>query len=134
MFFYLTLALDGLHGLHSREGTSEGRRKGAAAVTVSCAAHLFGLDSPRSDGLPELDLVGEGHVHLVKQGAEFVVTGFEDGNSCDIVLYNRGRVLVERGFHALDLNHKVGEGDRARKAASEEGETGGNREKQGGGT
>ena len=72
-----------------------------------CAENLLRIGSPKAHGLPELHLVRQRHVHLVEQGAELVVGGFENEYARNVVFHNGGRVFVERWLHAFELRRNV---------------------------
>ena len=69
--------------------------------------HLLRVFSPTVHGFSELHLVWDGHVHLVEQGVELVVGGFEDEHARDVLDNNGSRVFGERGFYAFDLRRRV---------------------------
>ena len=72
-----------------------------------CAENLLRIGSPKAHGLPELHLVRQRHVHLVEQGAELVVGGFENEYALDLQPLCCFCVLREIRIHALQLRRRV---------------------------
>jgi hypothetical protein len=74
---------------------------------IFCAENLLIIGSPNAHGLPELNLVCQSLVHLDEQGAELIVSGFDNEYARNVVFYNGSRVFVERWLHAFELRRRV---------------------------
>jgi hypothetical protein len=73
-----------------------------------CAENLLMIGSPNAHGLPELHHVCQSLVHLDEQGAELIVSGFDDNEYArNVVFYNGSRVFVEQWLHAFELRRRV---------------------------